>query len=286
MHHLANLATLHNQRRLHALAHRNQVVVNSRYGQKGGNGGVLLIEVTICEDDVVYTLIDARLSPMAQVIERLAQAFLTTCNLKQHGEFLGLEPFITDVTEYVELCVGQNRLWQTHHLTVRRIGCQDIGSHSANILRQRHHQFLADGIDGGVRHLSELLAEIIEEYLRAVADDSQRGIVAHCGNRFLTCRGHRDDGLVDILLSEAESDELLLIVAHAVLHVASALQLLELHAILVQPFAIRMCLGQLFLDLAVVVNLTLLGIDEQNLTRLQTPLANHVARFEVHHTNL
>ena len=47
-----------------------------------------------------------------------------------------------------------------------------------------------------------------------------------------------------------------------------------------------MCLRQLLLDLTVVVNLSFLRVDEQDLSRLQASLADHVARFEVHHTYL
>ena len=46
-----------------------------------------------------------------------------------------------------------------------------------------------------------------------------------------------------------------------------------------------MCLGQLLLDFAIVVYLTLLRIDKQNLTRLKAPLADNVAWLEIHHAN-
>ena len=66
----------------------------------------------------------------------------------------------------------------------------------------------------------------------------------------------------------------------------TALQFLQLDAVSAQPFAIRIGLCQLFLNLAIVVYLALLGINKQNLTRLQTALADHITRFEVHNTNL
>ena len=67
---------------------------------------------------------------------------------------------------------------------------------------------------------------------------------------------------------------------------ATALQLLQLHAVLVQPLAVRMRLSQLLFDLTIVVNLTLLGVNQQNLTWLQTTFRHHIAWLEVHHANL
>ena len=46
-----------------------------------------------------------------------------------------------------------------------------------------------------------------------------------------------------------------------------------------------MCLRQLLLDFSVIIYLAFLRVDEQNLSGLQTSLAHHVARFEVHHTH-
>ena len=124
------------------------------------------------------------------------------------------------------MCVGQYGLRQSHHLAVRGVGRQNVGAHGADILRQRHHQFLADGVDGGVRHLRKLLAEIVEEHLRSVGDDGQWRVVAHRRYRLLSCRGHGDNRLVDVFLPEAKRHQLPLQIAHAVVHVAAALQLL------------------------------------------------------------
>ena len=72
---------------------------------------------------------------------------------------------------------------------------------------------------------------------------------------------------------------------HAVLHVATALQFLQLHAVLAEPLAVGMGLGQLLLDLAVVIDAAFLRVDEQYLARLQAAFADHVARLEVHHAH-
>ena len=181
--------------------------------------------------------------------------------------------------------IRQHRLRQTHHLAVRGIGRQDIRAHGSDVLCERHHQFLADGVDGRVRHLCKLLAEVVEQQLRAVADDGQRGVVTHRRHGLLPCRRHRDNRLVNILLPITELHQPLLQVLHAVRHMAPALQFLQLHAVLAEPLTIRMRLGQLLLYLTVVVDLSLLRVDEQNLSRLQTTLAHHITRLKVHHAH-
>ena len=66
----------------------------------------------------------------------------------------------------------------------------------------------------------------------------------------------------------------------------TALQFLQLHAVLAEPFTVRMGLGQLLLNLTVVIDLAFLRIYQQNLSRLQTPLRYDIAWLEVHHTYL
>ena len=67
---------------------------------------------------------------------------------------------------------------------------------------------------------------------------------------------------------------------------ATALQLLQLHTVLVQPLAIGMRLRQLLLDFAIAVYLTFLGVNQQNLTGLQAAFRHHVARLKIHHADL
>ena len=67
---------------------------------------------------------------------------------------------------------------------------------------------------------------------------------------------------------------------------ATTLQFFQLHAVLAKPLPIRMRLGQLLLDFAIVVNLTLLSVNQQNLSWLKAALADHVAWLKVHHAYL
>ena len=116
--------------------------------------------------------------------------------------------------------------------------------------------------------MCELLTEVVEENLRPVTDNSKRRVVTHRCYRLLPGSRHRYNGSIYVLLSEAEGDELAFVVLHRVLHMPSALEFLQLDAVRREPFTIRMCLRQLFLNLTVVVYLAFPSIDEQNLSWL------------------
>ena len=190
-----------------------------------------LVDVAVGEDDVVYTLVHALLRLLAEVVDGHLQAALPLRDVEEHRELDGLETLVAYVAEDVELGVGQHRLRQADHLAVALVRSEDVGSHASDVLLERHNQILADRVDGWVGHLGELLAEIVVEYLRAVGQDGQRGVVAHRGHRLLAGRTHRDDGLVDVFLAETEVDELALVVLDLVLDVAATLDLLELDAV-------------------------------------------------------
>ena len=246
---------------------------------------MLFVDISVRKNDIVYAFINTCLSLLAQVVESLAQAVLTFRYLKHYRQLLSVEAFIADIAEYIELCICQHRLRQAHHLAVRCIWRQNICTHGTDVFRQRHHQFFADRVDGRVCHLCKLLTEIVEQHLRTVRDDSQRSVVTHSSNRLLTGSGHRNDCLVNILLTISELYQLTLKVAHRIIYLTAALQFFQLHTVFVEPFTIWMCLRQLLLYLAVIIYLSLLRVDKKNLSGLQTSFADDILRFEIHHAH-
>ena len=79
---------------------------------------MLVVDVAIAQDNIIYTLVNARLGLVAEVIQSLTQTLFTFIYIEKDREFLCVESLITDVTKYIKLCVCQHRLRQTHHLTV------------------------------------------------------------------------------------------------------------------------------------------------------------------------
>ena len=106
VHYLANLTALNNQSCLHTLTYANQVVVNSTNGQQRWDGGMGIVQVAVAQDNVVHTLIYTGFGLVAQVVQSLAQAFLTLGHLKHDRQLLGVEALVADVTKYIKLCVG------------------------------------------------------------------------------------------------------------------------------------------------------------------------------------
>jgi len=131
---------------------------------------VLVIDVAVGEDDIVISVVDALLGVVAQTVDGLVEPLAAhgriSGSLKGHAKLACVETLIADVAQNVELGVGQNRVRQTHHLAVGLVGVEDAGAHTADVLRETHHEVLTNGVDGRVGDLGELLAEVIEEDLR------------------------------------------------------------------------------------------------------------------------
>ena len=179
VHRLAYLAALHYQRCLHALADAYQVVVHRRDSQqrrydtapRASEGGVCLAHFLfpVGQDDVVITVIYRLFRILAQLVQCRAQTLPSLGGAggsERDRQLDGVKTFISDVAQYVELRVVQHRMRQANHLAVSLVGVQDAVTHASDILRQRHHKVLADGVDGGVGDLRKLLTEIVEEHLR------------------------------------------------------------------------------------------------------------------------
>ena len=100
--------------------------------------------------------------------------------------------------------VGQDRLFQAN--TPRRVRlseAQQVGARTDEG-DQRHHHLFPDGIDRGVRHLREVLLEVLVQELRAPRQRRQRGVGAHRSHRFRPGGGHRHHQEGEILLGVAE----------------------------------------------------------------------------------
>ena len=286
VHNLTYLTTLYYQGRLHTLLNTYQIVVYGRHCQKRRDGSMLLINVTVGKDDIVHSVINRCLCLLAQCIYSLAQSLLAFLLVEEHRELPCLKALVADVTQYVELGIGKHRLRQAHHLTVLLVRREYVGAHGTYILCKTHHQFFTYRVDGRVCDLCKLLTEIVEEYLRAIADDSQRSIITHSSYRLLSCSSHRHEGLINILLSETEHTESAFVVRNSILHFTSALQLLQLNTVGGQPLTVRVCTCQLLLYLTIVIYLAFLCVNKQYLTWLQTTLAYHVGRVKAHHSRL
>ena len=190
-----------------------------------------LVDVTVREDDIVHTAVNALFCLLAKIVKGITKTSLALLYLEEDRELNGLESLVADVTENVELSVCEHWLWQTNHFAVALVWSKDVCANCTDILRERHYKFLTYRVNSRVCYLRKLLTEVVEEYLWLIRNDSKRCIVTHSSNRFLTVCAHRNNCLVDIFLSKAECTELAVIVLHRVLHLTARLQFLQLYAV-------------------------------------------------------
>ena len=286
MHYLTNLTALYDEGCLHTLAGINQIMMYGTHGKQRWNGGMSFIHATVAQDDVVVAIIHALGSLLAEFIQSLVQSFFALGGFEEHVEFYCIKSLVADILKDIQLGIGQDRMWQTNHLAVALVWVQNAGTYSTDILGKTHHEVLTDRVDGRVGNLSKLLTEVVEENLWLVGKHSKRSIITHRSCRFLTLGSHRNDGTIDIFLAKTKLQFLASEVFHTIFHLTSAAQLFQFNTVGVQPLAVRMLLSQALLDFTIVVDLTFLCIDEENLTRLQASLLGNLSRIEIHHTYL
>ena len=280
VHHLADFAALHHEGGLHTLLHAYQVVVHRADGQQRGDGRMGGIHVAVGQDEVVGPFRHRFFRPAAQFRQGFLQSGLAPACGEEHRQLDGLEALVADVAEDIQLRVGQNGMRQAYHLAMALVGLEDVVAHGTDVLRQRHHQFLADGVDGRIGDLGELLAEIVEQQLRQVREDGQGRVVAHGGRGFGTCGAHRHHDALHILAGEAEGAQAAVVVRHGVLHLAATAQGVQLDAVGRQPAAVGTGGSQLFLQRAIVVDLTLLRVHHQDFARLQAAFLLDILRLK------
>ena len=245
-----------------------------------------LIHATVAQDDVVVTIIHALCCLLAEFIQSLMQSFFALGSFEEHVEFYCIESLVSDILKDIQLGIGQDRMWQTNHLAVAFVRVQDAGTYSTDILGKTHHEVLTDRVDGRVGNLSKLLTEVVEENLWLVGKHSKRSIITHRSCRFLTLGSHRNDGTVDVFLAKTELQFLTSEVFYSVFHFSSAAQFFQFYTVGVQPLAVRMSLSQALLDFAIIIDFAFLGINQEDLTRLQTALLGNLGWVEIHHTYL
>ena len=271
VHHLAYFAALHDECGLHALLHRNQMMMHGAHGKQRGDGGVGGVDAAVGKNDIVHAILHRLRRLLAKVVEREAHGLLGVVGVgvEEHGQFDGLETLVTDIAENVELAVVEHGVRQAHHFAMRLVGQENVHAHRADVFRERHDEFLAYGVDGGVGHLRELLPEVVEQELRLAAEHCRGRVVAHRCHRLCAAGAHRHERALHVLSRKSEGREAQPQVAHGVFHLTPAFQGVEFDAVGREPAAVGLGLGKAFLNFLVAQDFSLERIDEQDFARLQ-----------------
>ena len=146
----------------------------------------------------------------------------------------------------------------------------------------RHHEFLADRIDRGIRDLGEKLLEVAEEKLRSLGEAGEGNV-----------NSHGADGLGAIDRHWRKQHALMLdrVPEHS-LPLQQGVEIglsdrfcrrkrVEMDQVAVQPLSIGLPIGDRLFDLGIADDLSSLHVDEEHPPGLQAPLGAHVSRLDV-----
>ncbi len=138
---------------------------------------------------------------------------------------------------------------------------------------QRHHQPLAQRIDGRIGHLGEQLLEIGEQELGPLGEHGQRRVGAHRAHRLLAVGGHGTHDQPQLLAGIAEGPQPLGQRLRVDLgRLGELVQAPQFDAVLLQPAPIGLLAGHAALDLAVYDQPPLLRIDQEHAPGCSRPL--------------
>ena len=102
-----------------------------------------------------------------------------------------------------------------------------------------------------------LLTEVVEKELWPCGKHSKRRIVPHSRRGLCGLLCHRAEDAADILATVTEGSELAVKIVDTGCDLTTAVQFVEFKAVVFKPGAIRISVGQLLFELAVVVDTSL-----------------------------
>ena len=276
--HLAGLAGLDHQADLGAGLLADQVVVHRGCGQQHGDRGQVLVGEPVRQDDDVGALGDRFGHLGADPLEGPGQTPAAGERGEQapHGPRLEVRVGLLDVLDPVQVLVGEDRV--RHLEQVAGLGSRiEQVALGADDLAERGDQLLADGVERRVRHLGEQLLEVVVDQPWALGEDRQRRVGAHRADRLSAGADHRLDQDLEVLLGVAEGLLLAQHVAAGLADVGDLGQVLEPAQLVRHPLAVGVRRGQLGLDLRVVDDPALGGVDQEHPPGLEPALAHDAA---------
>ena len=285
--HFPGFAGLDNEARPHAQAFPDQEVVQAGHREQGGDRRQFPVNAPVAEDQDVDVLgFDQPPRLLVEVLQRAGQALLAPGCPEQDGQHRGLEARHLEPPHAGELLVGQHRPWQLQPAAVGGLGLEQVALGTEPHLRGRD-QLFADAVDGWIRDLGEELLEIIEQQLRPAGEGRERCVVAHraYGLDAIPPHGRQDDALVLEGVAEGQLPlEQGVVVRRR--HFPCRGQLFQHEQMLVQPLPVGALAGHRLLDLLVLDDPALGGIDEEHPAGLQATLAQDVGGRNIQHAGL
>ena len=267
-----------------ALLGADQVLLQGRHGQQGGNGHVVLVHAPVREDDDIGPV---AVGPVAVDEEMVQGLFQGRIFIIENGDGLHPEARSVHGLDLHQVQVGEDGVVDLEDVAVLRAVLEQVAV-GAHIDRGIGDALLADGVDGRVGDLGEHLLEVAEQGLMLLREHGQGDIHAHGGGGLLAVPGHGEDDAGQILIGIGKGplEPLALGVGEGLHLFIGHRQILEVDQVLIQPLAVGLPGGIVGLEIVVLDDLPGLGIHQQHLARAEPVLLDHHGRIDVQHAHL
>ena len=285
--HLAHVSRLDDDADAHALLGADEMVVHRGEQQQGGDRREIGVRVAIAQHDelraVVDRFVDLGAHRRQSLLERLGAAIHTVEPADRLGE-RAARPRI-DVLDLRELVIVDHGEVEDDLARVPGCGREQVALRP-EAEPHRGHDLFPDRVEGWVRDLRELLGEVVEDEPRTIGEHGDRSVGPHGAEGLGTRPRHGGEENAHLLLRVAEGA----LAAHdrggGVHDVLPLREILEVDALGLQPLAPRAGCGDLALDLVVLDDAALGGVDEEHPARAQPALAHDAGRIDVEHADL
>ncbi len=265
-------------------------MVHRRAGEQRRDRHAVGAGLAVGQDDDVDAVAHGLLGLSAQRLDRLFHPGRAFAGGPGGVERRRLELSVAELrnlADLLQVVVGQDRLADFEALGPRHAFEVEQVRPRPDDRDEAHHDFFADRIDRRVRDLREVLLEIGEEQLRLVRQRRDRRVGAHRADGFFAHRRHRRHQELEVFLRVTE--RLLAIEQRQVRDrrfVLRGRQVLHHDLGPLEPFLVRMALGERGLELFVRDQAALFEVDQQHLARLQSPLGDDVLLRDRQHAHL
>ena len=285
--HLAHVPGLDDQTDLHPVLAPDEVVVDRRHHEQRRDRDEILVRVAVGQDDELRAVLDGLIDLGAHLGEALGEGVGSRVEVVQAADRGARTPGqgLVDVPDLRELVVVDDREVERHRAGVLRTPGQQIDLRAQTELEARDDLF-ADRVERRVGHLRELLREVVEEQPRALAEHGDRGVRAHGAQRLDTRLAHRGEEDADLLLRVPEGALPPGDGGRRVHDVLALGEVGQADGTGVEPLLPRVHRREIVLDLLILDDPALGGVDEEHLAGLQPAATLDALRLEVQHAGL
>jgi hypothetical protein len=284
--HLARLARLDDEADAHPVAFADQVMMHARGREERRDRRELGIHASVRHDEEAMAVGDGLARLAAELGHGAREPDRTVGDREEHGDGGGLEARQVHVADPRQLLVVQDRGLELELPAGVGRRLEEIAL-GADRRRDLRHQLLADAVERRIRDLGEELLEVVVEQPRPVRQHGERGIGAHGAHGLLAVHRHGPEEDAQILVRVAEGE---LALEHRLVvgfrdrgRLGQALDRLEIR---LQPLAVGMLRRVRVLQLRVVDDAALRGVDEEDASGMEALLEQDALGRDVEDADL